>query len=621
VLPVSPSVQSPEAWGNRAKLGSKLFPLTTAESDASLTTADLDTRYDGEGTVNARRFKVSGDGVTDDTVKIQSMMDVAGAIRGRVHFPANPIYSETVYRCGAVLVPSYVTVTADDGVVFEKVDTGLGATEWTSHTFECIGVLDTGNAEALTVNATRNAASVTVADTSAFSVGQLVKLQTNEFKFSASGRNQETNVIVDITAGVITLRNRIIRDYLTAASAEIVPFSTESRNQVFRNIHVRVPSTQDGGGFYCENTYRVKFFDCDVEGAKGQASYQMWRAAYTVGMRSNASDGQSPSTPGYGYGVSIAEASHNCEWTDSKFSNVRENAISLNSKHCGYNNCESVNSYDNGFNTHGDGSEDCWFTDCRAMYGRSKGFSVAFTNAVDKRIRFDNCKAFYCGYIGFFLLGDSVGGNHEDVWIVDCEVRDSGTITASSAGIFIERCTRTRVINPQVHDLGGNNNCFLFLSTSTDIVVRGGELRQLTSNFAVRYSAVTGLEISDVKIADHGANESFHTQGTASTGVRIKACTVDQDIIPALTGTNVIQDIKYPTIREVSRGVASVADAATISHGLGQTPTGVVITTATADRLIAANNFGATTFRVNINVRSTGLADAVANAISWIAWK
>ena len=120
---------------------------------------------------------------------------------------------------------------------------------------------------------------------------------------------------------------------------------------------------------------------------------QVWRSAYIRVNGGEYRDGQDQSTPGYGYGIVFAQSSHHCVARGVVTRNVRENACSVGSRFCGFVDCEAHSSYDNGFNTHADGNEDCYFENCRSYFARSKGFYAGgvTAQAPDKRVRFVNC--------------------------------------------------------------------------------------------------------------------------------------------------------------------------------------------------------------------------------------
>jgi len=97
-FPISPSVQSPSAWGTRAKLGERIFPATARETTVILAAgktvaADMDLYWPYNDT---RRFKVVVDGATDNTAKVQYALDSLPLnIGGTVYNEKNSRFSMT----------------------------------------------------------------------------------------------------------------------------------------------------------------------------------------------------------------------------------------------------------------------------------------------------------------------------------------------------------------------------------------------------------------------------------------------------------------------------------------------------------------------------------------------
>lgn len=609
------TTQAPAAWGTKATLGGRLWPLNAAESAIALTAANIDQTVSDQISFNVLRYKARGDGVTDDTAAFQNAMNAAAKVGGRVMIPHLPAAVQTQYLINSVLnIPAGITIEASDGVVIVS-----GITNANQQVFNATSTL--GATNALTADAFRGNQTISV--TNSVAVGTLIRIRTNQFKFATSGRNQELNVVIGVT-GVgpftLTLRHRLIRDYAVANTAEILPATTPITNVVIKNVHIQIPTGKDGGGFYFESAYDIRLVDCDVQGSNGQPAYQCWRAAYVHALRCNARDGQNMATPGLGYGVNMAESSHNCTFESCTFSNVRENAVASNAKHCHFIDCTATNGFDNGFNSHGEGSEDCDFVGCKSLYSKSKGFVVANTSAQDQRIRFINCQSFYSGYTGFFLIG-SAGVQHADVQVINCDVRDSGNNTALSRAVDAENMLRLKIRGLRVSDLNGNNDRGMLFVSCVDTLLDDIDLQSITNTFPIGHDTCTNLELRNSRFAAFGANEFCHSQGTASTGVWIHHCRTDQDVIPTLNTGDRLDSIQFPTIKLRAAGVNSVANAAVITHGMGVAPDGVIAISQVAVRTVAVRNITSTQFEVDINVANTGTADAVAQNIMWWAWK
>jgi len=575
----------------QASLGALLSPRTAAEIAASVTP----TNYAYEP-IDVTREGAVGDGTTDNTTAIQNILNVARKGYSRVHFPSQNLNGKTVYICGKVQVYEGTHITSDAGVIIRS-----SVTTSTDHVFEATSTLGTGTA--LTANATKRDASVAVTSATGLTVGQIVCIRDNTYKYTTNGRNLEFNEIADITSLTVTLKNRLIGTYLTANSAELVPVTTPARNIKFENVCVDIPTSKDGGAFYFSDAYQCEVVNCRSTGQKGQPGVQIWRSAYVNVRGGDYSDGQNQSSAGYGYGINIAQSSHHCVAYEVNFKNIRENAVASNARHCGFVNCTAWSPYDSGFNSHADGSEDCYFVNCRTFYARSKGFVSGFTGsqAADKRISFINCESHYSGSYGFWSGADASREN-EDIKFINCRVFHPSDDTSSNYGFLVSRCTRPRLFNCEV-DADSEANCRagVYLEICTDAVIRGGSVRSVTSGWGIIHSNCTGVIIDDLSIANIGSSQGVHTEGTASTKVYIRRNKVDNDVVFTANAGDIHQFNEYDTKKQYNKGAnASTTDGATISHGLVSTPTSVRCTSSVSGEFVSVTAVSGSTFTVAI---------------------
>lgn len=575
---------------SKSIIAALLYPQALGESAAGVTPTEYAGTY-----IDVTRFGAVGDGSTDDSAAVQRAMNVSLITGTRVHFPSQNRNGLTVYCCNGITVYENANVTADEGVVIEK----NGGAAF-SHIFDCISTL--GTATALTANGTKGATSVTVTSATGLSVGQLVMIRDATYKFSTSGRNLELNEIASIVGTTITLSNRLIGNYATASTAELVPVTSARRRIKFENVRCRIPSGQTGGAFYFEQAYDCDVINCKVSGMKDQGAVQTWRAAYIRISGGHFYDGQDQSTPGSGYGIAFGEASHHCLARGVQTTNVRENAFGANVRHSQFIDCSSVSPYDNGFNSHANGVEDCDVVNCSVYSSRSFGFIAGFTgsNAADKRVRFINCRSYDSGSYGFWSGADA-GRENEDIEFIDCVAVRPGVSTANNYGFLISRCTRPKAINCRVIGSSANVRAGLIFEICTDAYMKGGEVRDVTSGWGVIHQQCTGVFIEGVRIQDVGSNQGVYGPATASTKVIVRNCKVNNDTPFTKNSGDVVEGIEYDTKRQGNRGAqAAATDGSTISHGLVTTPTNVRCTASVAGEFVSVTALSGSTFTVAI---------------------
>lgn len=594
----TPAVLSDAAM-TQATIGNLLFPRSAAEIAANATPTDYSSTY-----VDVTRLGVVGDNSTDNTTAVQSILDAAAIGYSHIHFPSQNRNGQTIYICGKVSVYEGTRVTADPGVIIRS-----NITSANDHVFECISTL--GSATALTGDAAVRATSVDVTSASGLSAGMIVLVRDATYKYGTTGRNMELNEIASVASLTVTLKNRLIGSYATGSSAELVPVTAPARNIKFENVYVDIPSGKDGGAFYFEEAYNCEVNNCRSTGQKGQPGVQTWRSAYIKVNGGDFSDGQSQSTPGYGYGCNFGEASHHCVARGTSFKNVRECAIGGNARYCGYVNCISVSSYDNAFNTHAMGAEDCYFEGCKSYSARSKGFYAGGVTgqAPDKRIRFDNCESYYSGYFGFWSQGDT-GVEPEDITFEHCRAFHYGDDTATSYGFYVLKNTRPRVIGCYINADGETNaRAAIKVEICTDAIVRHNTICGSSSGWGIIHAGCTGVTIEDNSISGIGGSaQGVYAESTHSTKVLVRRNSVDNDT-PFTKNTGDIHEYnEYDTLRQNARGAAAATtDGATITHGCVTTPYMVRATGSVASQFVSVTTIGGTTFTVAIK-KDTGAA-------------
>jgi hypothetical protein len=509
---------------NQTFIGQTLWPQTAAEQAAAIVPVNF-----GYTPGDVRRYGAIGDGATDNTVAFQNALNAARFGHGLVTIPSNGLNAQTVYRLGQVTAYEDTLVRAEPGVICDFNNVTTFVTMFNTLSIWAPGVALASNGVAGTTTLTVNSLG-----SPQLAPGQLVRILDSTYKFGTSGQNLELNQIASVVGTgpyTITLSHEMIGNYATASSATIQPATTAARHIRFEGITVRIGPAADGGGFLISDSYECDLLNCIVIGPKSQSGLVFWRSAYCHAVNLQARDAQSPSTPGYGYGVSMGASTHDCIVYDSTFRNVRENSLADNVRYSGFISCDATRPVDNGFSTHGLGATDCFFINCRSYWSQSKGF-VSYsqsTGAADTRIRFQNCISFGSQYSGFFCACFS-GLPAVDLEFIDCASLAAGQSVGSSYGWDIEYATRPKLINCRVDGTGSTPadlRAGIYVIHGTDVVIRGGDIYNVSAGYGIIHDTCTNVTIEGVRFQGMGGGQTVHSTGAASTGVTVRGCRSD----------------------------------------------------------------------------------------------
>ena len=460
-----------------------------------------------------------GDGVMDDTVAVQRAFEAARGGDGHVHFPARGGKGSRTYSLGRILVHGGTRVTADEGVVLVS-----RITRPQDHLFECVSSL--GQGVRLAANASSGEQSVTLTSAPRVSPGDVVIVGDNAFKFGDNkGPNRELAKVVSVAADRVTLDRGLIGNYRLDRSAQLVPVTQAARAIRFEGIRCHIPAGNDGGAFYFQDAYGCQLWECGSTGQRGQPGVQIWRSAFVTVRGGLYADGQDLATPGHGYGCNIAQSSHHCWVVSAAFRNVRECAVASNTRFSGYIDCESRGSYDNAFNAHEDGSEDCWFIHCTSYDARSKGFCAGGTAgwAADKRINFIACHAHNSGYMAFWADG-AEGVESEGIRFINCIAFHPGGRTNPSYGFYCSRTVNLQILDCQVNaDHEPNCRAGIDLEYCRNAKIIGGEIRDVTNGWGILHASCAGIEVANVNFTNvKGQAVYAEPKRAPSTNVRLR---------------------------------------------------------------------------------------------------
>lgn len=583
--------------------GSTTYALTAAETAAGV--SPLDVAFEPG---DPRRYGAAGDGVTDDSNAVLRAFQVA-RYSGFVRFRSNNLGGETIYRCASIDVPSNVEVTSDEGVVIEKSGGAAG-----SAIFQAVATL--GAAKAITGSVTTASASMTVADTSGLVEGEPVIIRDATYAYSSVGRNQEINEISTIAGTTVVLKHRPLGTY--SSTPEIVPFTTAKRGIVFRGIRTRIPTGVLGGNILFQYAYDCHTIDTRNSGSKDLGGLHFAGCGHCSDRGSQVVDGQSITTTDSGRGIVFTEASNHCFAKGSKTRNVRENVASQRSRVCGFADCEAVAPRMFGFGTNGTGSLDCYVTNCTVQGSYNYGVQSCgvtgqaadkYTQIIGNRIYDSGLAAIRC---------PSVSGKSTDGFQIAHNIIRNFACRAAAYGIELSYALRPVVA---YNHLDGNANAtgsiYLGVSCADPQVTYNGCRSNSAGYGIVHEDCLAGvIANNDIRYCD-AAKAGIYAAGTGSLDTYVENNTVDNDVRFTNVLGPVYRNNRYALKKDVNRGVATIGDGGTITHGLIAAPTSVIVSGSVTGEFLSVTTKGATTFTVAIKTHANGAG--TSQAVSWEA--
>lgn len=593
---------NPAAPAQAAATAEALYPRTLAEIIASVFPVNY--QYP-QG--NALRY--GNYSTTDNTTVLQAALNVARYSKGVVHIPHAGVAAECVWISDGLTVYSGTTVECAPGVVVQrKVGAAAG-----SFLFNCT-TYALGTPTLLTANVKRSRKAIGVTSAAGLTVGQTVVIRENTYVDSgtSAGRWQEINEIEGISGLNVTLKNGLMLDYATANSAALVPFTTDNRDVVFRNVTGRIPTGTAGGIYKLNHAYRYRF---ENSGGSGMDDVPGLLCYYGTSCRVEGGtwkDSQNATLAGHGHAISWHEGSVDCHAFRVSSFNIREHLFAYGAAFCSFSHCYDVGAATATWNSHGEGCHDCAIEYNTSIGAKQYGISIGgATSFPDYRITVRGNKVYGAGTHGIVAQGLTGG-----VFVpYDCVIEDNIVEeygldgTASRQGISLEYCNRFRVRNNRLKTAQSNCRAGIYSYGCDETVIEDNYVNGVPSGWAIIYDAATDLKIrNNTGINLASGNGLVKWDGASSPGkVLIEGNQADNDTAYGSLSTAAVQrNNQWKTKAGHARGATSVADGGTISHGLVTTPTSVRVTGSVSGEFVSVTAVGSTTFTVAIKTHSNG---------------
>lgn len=375
-------------------IGLLLYPQTTAEITAGVTPTNytypaLNVRRYGAA-LNAVWSGSVGTGTDDSTAFINAIKVASAAGGGDVTFDGSTIIKN-------VPLLSYVNVKGIGNQTAYLNPSAAADTHFTMSPSPGTAVPVTGSIAVggLTAN---------MANTSTFSVGQYVVLQTTattvpvDFVFyggsltypTSNGRKQQIFRVESIVANTsVTFDTGAFESY-TGGTTQLCPLNPVTYSNAtgavigfgLYNFQARVAIGNNGGGV--QIWYGIDFVirDLTIIGASGYPGIRIIQSAYGDVFHNRITDCQQVGA-GVTTGIAhdIIESSHYINVHDNKLSYITEDEIAMRSSHCQFRFNEYLGAFDSGINTHGNSNSHIDITDNDIVCpNASSGIAIGYSS-------------------------------------------------------------------------------------------------------------------------------------------------------------------------------------------------------------------------------------------------
>jgi hypothetical protein len=547
--------------------------------------------------LNVRDYGATGDGTTDDTAKIQAAINAA-SYGDTVFIPGPNAYSvlELAGKSGVSIV--------SNGAKLKKQ-----AGSPNSYALRLSGGASS-NATSLSANAVSGDTVISMSSVTGFAAGDFVLLLDDTYKIPATsnGRNKELNRIESVGASTITLRNRLIGGYATASNAAMHKAAPVYDASV-SGLIVEVPiGTNTGGGIRCQDAYGCTVKDCMVLYPNDGLGFVSRSSQHIRFLNCTARDGQNTAAGGFGYGFWFAD-SIDVIAIGCLTENVRESAMSLNTRYSGFIDCVDIGSYDDSWNSHSSGIEGCFIIGCTSIACRGSAIVIGFNGGErgDEDISVINNTIINPGVNGIYVGGASTSLRTTGVVVANNTIR--GTSRAiDSHGILVlfadDITIHANVIADRASVSVGSG---IYLEDVTNSIVKDNRLHNLAKCYGLRWKNATDCIFIGNKLVGIEFNNLRSDGGTNAVTLRDN---ISDDLSHTLDGNEVLGRNVYGTKFDQTTGTATVANGTTsiaVTHNSATTPVaGDIIVTPTNNLgnavMFWITAIGATTFTINVDV-------------------
>lgn len=523
--------------------------------------------------VSVKDFGAVGDGLTDDTLAIQSAIE--GITSGDVIFPAGDYYISTISG------KSNVRLIGQNGARLIKQS---GTSGDNNNALNIYGAV-TATSSLAAADVDSGAVSVTVADGSVFASGDWCLLRDNTWAYTGvAGRNQEIVQVASVAGNVVSLNGSTLGPYTVSDTAELVKI-TPIENAVVSNLAIVIPTgTNTGGGIAADLNVGLVIEGCNITGPNDNAGIYVSRSYNSFLCRNTIKDGQSLASSGYAYAISIGESSTYTRVIGNHQTNVRESNATNRARQVIFACNTSDNAKDTHFNTHGSWCDGVVIANNVCNGSEGYGYSVGHGTHKkgDENVIVCGNVVRNCNSHGISVNAPS-GKENSNVSISNNHIYSYGSNTGSSGVVF--SYTNGGLIVGNHVNANGNNAASVGIQVvlSSDVLCSSNHVLNLTNGYGITINTCTNVCASGNRANDISSS-NFRCVGTNS------GCSIINNSADDTSVTIDATTICYGNSWQVLSGSATY-DPASLSDGTGATTT-VTVTGAALGDYVENVSFG-----------------------------